>query len=141
MVNSWLSSGCTKIHTALQGAGYNVPITTSTPALYGTVRQLEAFYGAAMAELSRRSSRVDSRERTRYEVFMDLFNDGLKDLVSQDLAQVGVAVSGTAKIHIGGTSKDRKEVLEEDKDRVEPAFRRGLMSFPGTVAEIDREND
>lgn len=138
-VEEWLSTGCMLIHSALEAAGYDVPVTTSTEGLYGEVRQLETFYGVAMAEYSRRSSRVSTQERTRAEVFMELFEDGMKKLAGKDLAQVGLSVSGTAKIHIGGISKTRKETVEEDTDRVEPRFYREQFRFPGTASEYDEE--
>ena len=78
-VEAWLSTGCSLIHTALNGAGYSTPVSVSTaPAVYGQVQNLEMIYGAAMAEMTRLTTRTAANERTRGQIFMKMFNDGLE---------------------------------------------------------------
>lgn len=141
-VENWLSSGCSIIHSALQGNGYSVPVTAgAAPAIYGKVKQLEIYYGVAMAEMSRLNTRVAARERTRGQIFMKLFEDGLTSLMNDDLSLGGVPVVATAPMFIGGISKDRKSTVESDTDRVPARFYRGLLEFPGTVSADELEND
>jgi len=141
-VEGWLSTGCSLIHTALNGAGYSTPVSVSTaPAVYGQVQNLEMIYGAAMAEMTRLTTRTAANERTRGQVFMKMFTDGLDALVSSDLSSAGLSKSATAPIYIGGVSIDRKETLADDTDRVRPSFQRDLMTWSGTTESSDRLED
>lgn len=51
----------------------------------------------------------------------------------------GEAVGRTAKAYAGGISKSDKETVEEDSDRVEPAFEIGMHDPEGELHEINRE--
>jgi len=141
-VEGWLSTGCSIIHGALNGAGYSTPVSVSTaPAVYGQVQNLEMIYGAAMAETTRLTTRTAANERTRGQIFMKMFQDGLKQLLDTNLSAAGMSKSGTAKIYVGGQSKDRKSVLAGDSDRVRSSFNVDLMEWSGTMDASDRLED
>lgn len=59
-----------------------------------------------------------------------------------DLASRQVPTSaGTGGIYAGGISQDDKDTVEDDTDRVEPAFIRGLMRYPGGAGPYDELDD
>ena len=135
-VERFLSSGCALIETSLEAAGYSMPVPASA-TVYDYVVDLEAIYGAARAETSRRVGRISADERTRARMFMDDFKAGLKALVAMNLDQAGLSVSGAGALYAGGISIDDKDTVESDSDRVEPRFKRGLLRHPGTVSDDD----
>lgn len=141
-VERFLSSGCALIETSLNAAGYSTPVPT-TATVYDYVVDLEATYGAARAETSRRVGRISADERTRARMFMDDFKAGLKDLVAMNLDQAGLSVSGAGMLYAGGISRDDKRTVREDSDRVVPRFSRDLLRHPGTVSSggADRDDD
>jgi len=128
-VNAWLSSGCSIIETVLTANRYSVPPASST-SVYGWLRDLNALFGAARAEMSRSNVTLAPGERTRGQVFLAEFWSGVKQLTTLDLTGVGLSRSGTGTIYTGGISIAAKDAFESDSDRVSPRFRRGMFDFP-----------
>jgi len=140
-VESWLSSGCAIINAKLASKGYDA-IGTSSGA-YEFARQANALYGAWMAEMSLLSSRVSKAENTRAQIFKDDFNDMVEMLIGLDLSQMGVT-RGKAPPgnYSGGISADDKRTTEDDSDRIEPRFGRGMFSNSEAQApDVERADE
>lgn len=132
-VREWLSSGCSVLETHLAGRGYDVPVSASARA-YHWLRDLEEFWGAAHAELSRANAGTGPGERTRGQVFFDYFWDQLERLGKLDLSRVGdVGRSSAGRIYVGGISVSEKQTIEANSDLVKPRFFRDFGKFPETV--------
>lgn len=129
-VNAWLSSGCAIMEGYLTSVGYTPPPGTNTAA-YIELRQLNAFYGAAMAEMARTNIRLTPGERTRGQQFEKMFWDGLDRLLKRDLSAVGMTYSHRG--YIGGVSESDVETVKDDTDRVPTRFNRGVFDLPGTT--------
>ena len=130
-VDNWLSSGCGVLEARLNGQGYSTPITLALP-IYAWMRDLNALFAAARAELSRTNMTLAPGERSRGQVFDKMFWDGLKELLAHDLGLMGVSRLAGGRLYAGGTSIEEKDTWEDDSDRVSPRFRRGQFGFPGT---------
>ena len=128
-VERWLSSGCSVIEARLRAAGYSTPVGAGT-VLYDQVSDLEAIFAAARAEMVRMSARVGATERTRSQMFKDMFDKELGKLLGDDLSKAGL--SHTSDIYIGGISESDKDTDYEDTDRVQARFKRGAWRYPGT---------
>ena len=140
-VNRFLSSGCAAIHTALTGAGINVPVASGT-ALHDQLSDLNALFGAGRAEMSRVNVTVQPGERTRGQIFLEMFKDDLNSLIlsmsemnEDQLDDIGAELSiGTSgKIFVGGISQDSKDSYDDDDDRVKPRIKRDQFKFSGTT--------
>ena len=131
-VDVWLSSGCSIIETHLSSWGYSVPPGSSSGVWY-MLADLNALFGAARAELSRVNVTVAPGERTRGQVYNDMFWKGLFELRLLDLTEMGLSRRSGDKIYVGGVSKDDKDTWVDDDDRVEPRLRRGMFKMPGSV--------
>lgn len=131
-VNVWLTSGCAVLESTLAGWGYNVPPGSNTAA-YGWLADLNALYAAAKVELSRTNITLGPGERTRGQVFEQMFWDGLDRMRGQDLSRAGLARSSDGRLYVGGVSVDDKDIWDEDTDRVRPRFRRDQFAFGGTL--------
>ena len=131
-VTVWLSSGCSIIESHMSSWGYSVPPGSSSGVWY-MLADLNALFGAARAELSRTNITVGPGERTRGQVYNDMFWKGLFNLRLIDLTEVGLSRRSSDKIYVGGVSKDDKDTWESDDDRVEPRLRRGMFKMPGSV--------
>lgn len=131
-VEAWLSSGCAVIETTLAGWGYEVP-PASTTAVYVWLRDLNALFAAARAELSRTNITLTPGERTRGQLIEEMFWQGLAQLQQQDLTRAGLSRSQYGELYVGGISIDEKASWEADTDRVVPRFKREQFAFPGTV--------
>jgi len=132
-VNGWLSSGCGRIEAAIRGAGYTPPTQTSAPAVYDALKDLNTFYAAGMAELTRLGVRLGPRDRSRGQFLMEMFDNGLAKLLKTDLGRAGLDSAGIGTLFVGGISIDDKDIQETDDDRVPPRFQRDMFDFPGTV--------
>lgn len=100
---------------------------------YDEVANLESFYGAAMAEMSRANVRLGPGERTRGQVFMEMFDKGLDRLAKLDLTRAGVSKETYGVLYAGGISDSDREAVEEDTDRTEPRFKRDQFKYSGIV--------
>jgi len=131
-VRGWLSSGCSIIETRVASHGYTVPVTAGTRG-YDWAKDLNAIYATARAELSRTNVTLAPGERTRGQVFLEMFWDGLEEFLKMDLTLVGIARGSSGTLYAGGISKSDKQLDEADSDRVQPRFKRGQFEFPGTI--------
>lgn len=130
-VNNWLEQGYSVINTALTNLGYSVPAASSA-TIYDRLTNLNTLYAAAYTELSRINVTLGPGERTRGQVFMQLFDQGVDALQSMDLSTAGISGdSALGKLYVGGISIDDKETHEDDTDRVPGRFVRGMFKFPG----------
>jgi len=134
-VEEWLSSGCAVIETHLRAHGYQGADLGT--AAYGWLGDLNALYAAARVELSRTNLSLAPGERTRGQVFDEMFWRGLNrlsDLLEGDMTEAGLVRSGTApELYVGGVSESDKLTWDTDTDRVRPRFYRGMLGFPGTA--------
>jgi len=131
-VNRWITSGCAVIETRLQGAGYSVP-PGSTTSIYEALKDLNALYSAARAEMSRINAVLAPGMRTRGQLFRRMFWEELAEVLSMDLTQAGMSKASTAVLYAGGISEDDKQTVEAGTDRVEPRFGRAIFDYPGTT--------
>lgn len=130
-VEAWLSSGCGILEAILSSMGFSVPVA-STLGVFDMLREMNALYGAARVELSRTTATVGPGERTRGQVYNQMFWEEVGKFKALDLGMYGLSRSSTGKMYVGGISNTEKTLLDEDEDRVEPRFKRGQFSFPGT---------
>lgn len=131
-VNQWISSGCGIIETTLAGAKYVVPVASGTAA-FDWLRNLNAYYGAAQVEFSRTNITLGPGERTRGQVFDQLFWQGLDRIVKGDLTLSGLSRTPSGKLYVGGISRSDKQTVESDSDRVPSRFGRGQFASPGRI--------
>lgn len=125
----YMSTGCATIHTELSKNGWTVPAASGT-ALYDKLSDLNALYAAARAELSRVNVTVQPGERTRGQVYLQMFENDLTKLVESDLADIGGELSTSdAEIYLGGVSEDNKDTYYDNTDRVPNRFRRSQFKF------------
>ena len=133
----WMSSGCSLIEGKLVGAGYSVPVPSSTQ-LYDFVADLEAQYVAYRAEQSRGSTRSGTGDRTRADGFKAAFDDGLKELLTSDLTRMGM--THTSKLYGGGIEASDKDLDKGDSDLVQPRFGRGVFDGDGYSPQPNTRN-
>lgn len=118
-----MSSGCALINARLISIGYAAPAASSSQ-IYDFLSQLESYYVAWQAEMSRESPRTATGERTRAEMFRRAFYDGLGSLCEMDLSRMSVGLEGASDWYIGGRSQADKDAVEGDDDRVTSRFAR-----------------
>jgi len=129
-VERWLAAGYALINGDLAGRGYSTPVP-ATATVYSLVVDLEELYAAARAESARMSARIGPDERTRGQMLMQQFKDGLKALLAMDLSRAGLTHTG--KLYAGGISQSDKDSYNADTDRVQPRFKRGMWRMPDTT--------
>ena len=78
------------------------------------------------AMYARRANKSVGDLRIEYTSIRDQYDTLAKDLEARG------ATRG-ASIYVGGISKADKEAVEEDDDRVEPAFERDMHDAPGSI--------
>ena len=141
-VDSWISSGCGWIETAIQAHGYSVPVA-STTSVYGHLKHCNSLFAAGMAEMSRTNVILAPGERSRGQVFYTMFKECMKDLFSQgDLTLVGLSKSSNrGKIYVGGISVSDKQDRYDDTDMAGARFRRGQFRFPDTLQPFTNNDD
>jgi hypothetical protein len=138
-VERFLSAGCSLIHGRLQAVGYTTPVP-STAAVYDQIIDLETLYAVSRAEMVRMTARVVAGERTRSQIFADMFNKGLDQLLKMDLSRAGVTHAST-KMYAGGISESDKTSVDDETDRVEPRFKRDQFRHSGTNRPGSVEGD
>jgi hypothetical protein len=131
-VDGWLSSGCSILESVLGTAGYSTPVASTSQA-YGWLTDLNTLFGAARAEMSRSNAMISPGERTRGQVFQELFETGVEKLLKMDLTKLGVSKVSGGRMYAGGISVSDIATWEADTDRPAPMFNRGQFKFPGTV--------
>jgi hypothetical protein len=85
------------------------------------------------------TARVAATERTRSQMFMDQFNNGLDALVAMDLSRAGV--SSQSRLYAGGISQSNKDAVAADTDRVPSRFNRGQFRHAGTQRPSSSADD
>jgi len=145
-VERFLSSGCSIIETRLKSWGYEVPPIESA-VIYDWLSNLNTLYAAAHAEMTRINVTLAPGERTRGQVFYEMFWDGLERLEGQDLSNAGLVPTGVSGgtsggyLYVGGTSIAGKSTVEEDSDRVKPKFHRDMFRFPDSLTPDAADTD
>lgn len=146
-VNSWLSSGCSIIESKIANAGYNTPIASNT-ILYKWLSDLNMLFAASRAEMSRINVTLSPGERTRGQVFEEMFWNQLNSLTTDfDLTTVGATPNTSTNSILGqtlwvsGTSIASKDTYKDDSDRVKPRFSAGMFNMPGTLDQNSAESD
>jgi len=130
-VCAWLDEGGGVVDLHLAAQGYDTPAPSSA-TLYPYLTNLNVLYAAAFVELSRINVTLGMGERTRGQVFMQMFWDGLERLSDKQLTGGGATIStDSGTLYAAGISAADKETYEDDTDRVTPRFVRGLFRFPG----------
>jgi len=146
MVNAFISSGCSVIESNLSAWGYNPPPAT-TSIVYQWLSDLNALYAAARAEMTRINVTLAPGERTRGQVFYEMFWSAIRQLKGQDLTAAGLEKSSTGGtssggyLYVGGTSIAGKSTVEEDSDRVTPRFHRDMFRFPDSLTPDTADTD
>jgi hypothetical protein len=139
-VNAWLSSGCGIIESTLGGCRYDTPVATGTAA-YDWLKNLNSLYAAGNVEMSRSNVTLGPGERTRGQVFLEMFWEQLGKVCDGDLSLAGLTRSSSGKLYVGGTKVSIKQTWESDSDRVSPRFSRGQFDFPGTLDPGNGDTD
>ena len=85
------------------------------------------------AMYARRADRSVGDLRISYTSIRDQY-----DTLAKDLEARGATRGAT--IYVGGISESDKETVEENEDRVEPAFERDMHDAPGSVYSTRRED-
>ena len=141
-VNTWLSSGCSIIEAKINNLAYATPIV-ATATLYGWLVDLNTLYAAARAEMSRSNVVLSPGERTRGQVFDDMFWKQLKQLETMNLEMLGGVRSGLLSavgVYAGGISEADRATVESDTDRTVPRFTRGMLSMGTNLEATDSDN-
>lgn len=128
-INVWLSSGCGQIDNRLKARNYTPP-SASGGSVWDELSLLNTYYGVSKAELARTNVRLSVTERSRAQVFQKLFDDGMAELLTNDLTLAGLT-SGCGG-YMGGVSQAEKDAVNSNSDRVPSRFTRGQFSYPGT---------
>ena len=129
-VGRWLSSGCSIIETRLRGT-----LTAGTRA-YDMASDLNALFAAGKAELSRSNVTLQPGERTRGQVFMQMFWDELEQMMKMDLSALGwtsLVTSTGGMLYAGGISQADKASVASNTDRVDSRFKRGQFRSVETL--------
>jgi len=132
-VDDFLSDGCAVIETTLNSRGYCTPVASTTNA-YGWLSRLEELWAAAHAEFHRTNLTLSPGERTRGQVFYEMFWDEFDRMLKIDLSQAGLSKSTTGgNIYIGGISVSEKQSIESNTDLLSPRFFRDVNRIPRTL--------
>ncbi len=131
-VNQWISSGCGTLEVQLSSYGYDVPFASGT-RIYDELRDLNSLFAAARAEMSRSNVVLSPGERTRGQVFDEMFWKGMDRLKGRDLSLAGATRSTSGKLYVGGISDADKSTVVSDTDRTTPRFARGMFDTPGIL--------
>ncbi|MHA2065329.1 MAG: hypothetical protein ACXABY_13215 [Candidatus Thorarchaeota archaeon] len=135
-VNTKLQDVYDDINSNLNGCGYTTPVA-STANYFGKLRDLSIWYAAARVEFTRINLTLSPDERTRAQVFQDMYDEGAAKLCVGDLSLAGLDRTSQGTLFVGGTKKSDKDVQVSNSDRVAPAFHRGMQRWPGTRPPTD----
>lgn len=135
-VNIFLQNAFADINTKLNGCGYDTPVA-STANYFNALRDLSTWYAAARVEFVRINLTLSPDERTRGQVFQEMYDDGKKALCEGDLTLAGLDRTSQGALFVGGTKKSDKSTQTSDTDRISPAFFRGMKQWSGTTPPTD----
>ncbi|MBU2249256.1 MAG: hypothetical protein KKD77_21085 [Gammaproteobacteria bacterium] len=138
-VLSWLDSGYATINAYLATRGYDTPVA-ATVGVYDALADLNGLYAAARAEMSRSNVVLSPGERTRGQVFLEMFNYELERLCKMDLSLAGMTRSTSGKLYAGGISDADKDLAMSDTDRTTPRFSRGMFDMTGILQPAEQES-
>jgi hypothetical protein len=129
-VEMWLGQAYDTINVRLSGSGIQVPIAATT-SLYGQLEMLNTLYAAGMAEMSRINVILSPGERTRGQVFLEMFWKQLGELgTAGDLSAVGGGGrSDMAPLYAGGVNAADKASIDANSKFVKPRFKRDMFRF------------
>jgi hypothetical protein len=134
-VVNWLGDGYAIINAQLAALGYTTPVA-STVGLYQHLKQLDSLYAAGFAELARVNVTVGPGERTRGQVYLDMFWKQCNNLATYIGGGGGGGASSlvpdstvAGRIYVGGTSVADHDANEDDTDRIAPRFTRDMFKF------------
>jgi hypothetical protein len=128
-VVNWLADGYSIINAQLASVGYATP-AASTTAIYWHLKHLNTLYAAGFAELSRVNTTVGPGERTRGQVFLDMFWKQCDLLESYAQGSGLLADSAIGTLYVGGTDVATKATYADNTARVQPRFKRDMFRFP-----------
>lgn len=134
-IQEWLSSGCALIETAVAGEGYSTPISSGTTA-YGVAEHLNTIFAVAHAELSQAALNLAPGERTRGQVFYEMFWDELDRFTDSDLSRQGVDRSSTGQMFVGGINKARLRTVKTNTAMIRARFERDMFKFSETLEPV-----
>jgi hypothetical protein len=135
-VNTALQNVYDDINSKLGGCGYDTPVA-STADYFGTLRDLSMWYAAARVEFTRINVTLSPDERTRAQVFHEMYQDGVKGVCQGDLTLAGLSRSSNGTLFVGGTKKTDKQAQTDNSDRVSPTIFRGMQRWPETKPPTD----
>lgn len=135
-VNTFLQNAYDDINSRLNGCGYTTPVA-STANYFGSLRDLSTWYAAARVEFTRINVTLSPDERTRAQVFQEMYEDGAAMLCQGDLTLAGLDRTSQGTLFVGGTKKSDKNTQISNSDRVAPSFFRGMQRWPGTTPPTD----
>lgn len=135
-VNTALQNVYDEINSKLGGCGYSTPVA-STADYHGALRDLSMWYAAARVEFTRINVTLSPDERTRAQVFQEMYESGMQTLCQGDLTLAGLSRSSDGTLFTGGIYKTDKSTQTNDTNRVTPAFHRGMQRMPGTRPPTD----
>jgi hypothetical protein len=120
------------INVLIQGQGYGVPASNTT--IFEAFKDCNAFWAAARVEMSRTNVTLAPGERTRGQVFEEMFRSCACSILGNgDLTLVGLSRVSSGTLYVGGIDISQKQTEESDTDRVVPRINRGAFDFPGTI--------
>ena len=96
----WLAQGSARIDRALSSAGYSVPVD-SDATVYAELEGLANLYGAAHVLTARGLDSANGEAENRADVWLQRFNDTLKELAASDLSALGVSAATTTGVNAG----------------------------------------
>ena len=96
----WLAQGSARIDRALSSAGYSVPVD-SDATVYAELTALANLYGAAHVLTARGLDSANGEAENRADVWLQRFNDTLKELAASDLSALGVSAATTTGVNAG----------------------------------------
>jgi hypothetical protein len=140
-VNAWLDAGYSRINGELEARGYSTPVP-STATCYSEIKHLESLFAAAWVYEVRMVQGNTAGGETKGNFLLQEFEREMTKLLARDLSSgtSPLTTTGTTgQPYAGGISIGDKDSVEDDSDRVAPAFKRGMHDSPGIVWGKDNE--
>ena len=88
-VLEWLKQASARIDRTLASSGYSTPVA-STATAYAELSALANLYGAAYVLIARGLDSANGEAENRSDVWLERFNEELKELSTSDLSSLGV---------------------------------------------------
>jgi N-acetyl-anhydromuramyl-L-alanine amidase AmpD len=140
-VQGFITDGYNLLNSLLARYGYGTAQTDTE--VVAALQPYNVFYAVAQVELCQPSVGGRPAEETRWYQFQKLFETAEEFVSSPEFARLGATVDNRAlaQLAVGGVSIDRMDTVEDDSDRVIPAFTRKRHTYRGqdVTDEILRE--